>query len=108
MRLATGSERRTCKCAQAVAKVKNSFPEGLILLTEGLLVFAGGVNSLFLGVGCGIGTALCGFFIDAIGAVNAFRLFAAGTFALLVIFVASQAAYYCFRSHRDGESKLLE
>ncbi|XP_078354311.1 major facilitator superfamily domain-containing protein 6-like [Oculina patagonica] len=65
----------------------------------------GGVNSLFLGVGCGIGTALCGFFIDAIGAVNAFRLFAAGTLVLLVLFVASQAAYFCLGSNKDGEKR---
>ena len=71
-------------------------------------MFAGGVNSLFLGVGCGIGTALCGFFIDAIGAVNAFRLFAAGTLVLIVLFAASQLAYYCFKSHREQERKLLE
>ena len=70
--------------------------------------FAGGVNSLFLGVGCGIGTALCGFFIDAIGAVDAFRLFAVGTLVLLVFFAASQAVYFCFQSNKDGKRKLLE
>ena len=71
------------------------------------LVFAGGVNSLFLGVGCGIGTGLCGFFIDAIGAVNAFRSFAAGTLLLIVLFVASQVAYYCFKSNKEEEQKRL-
>ena len=72
-----------------------------------LLVFAGGVNSLFLGVGCGIGTALCGFFIDAFGAVNAFRLCAAGTVILLVLFVVSQAAYFCFKSDKEQERESL-
>jgi hypothetical protein len=72
------------------------------------IVFSGGVNSLFLGVGCGIGTALCGFFIDAIGAVNAFRLFAAGTLVLIVLFASSQLAYYCFKSDKEEERKLLE
>lgn len=72
-------------------------------------VFAGGVNSLFLGVGCGIGTGLCGFFIDAIGAVNAFRSFAAGTLVLIMLFAASQVAYYCFKSDkREGQERLLE
>ncbi|KAJ7372543.1 hypothetical protein OS493_019052 [Desmophyllum pertusum] len=67
----------------------------------------GGVNSLFLGVGCGIGTALCGFFIDAFGAVNAFRLCAAGTVILLVLFVVSQAAYFCFKSDKEQERESL-
>ena len=70
-------------------------------------VFAGGVNSLFLGVGCGIGTGLCGFFIDAIGAVNAFRSFAAGTLVLIVLFAASQVTYYCFKSGQEEEQRRL-
>ena len=72
-----------------------------------LFTFAGGVNSLFLGVGCGIGTALCGFFIDAIGAVNTFRLFAAGTLVLIVVFAISQVVYYCFKSDKEEEKKRL-
>lgn len=91
-------------------EIENSFPCLLSYRPFNLclFVFSGGVNSLFLGVGCGIGTALCGFFIDAIGAVNAFRLFAAGTLVLLVLFVASQTAYYCFKSNKDVERKFLE
>ncbi|XP_073259474.1 major facilitator superfamily domain-containing protein 6-like [Porites lutea] len=50
----------------------------------------GGVNSLFLGVGCGIGTALCGFSIDIFGAVKSFRFFAIGTSLLIVLFTISQ------------------
>ena len=71
-------------------------------------VFTGGVNSLFLGVGCGIGTGLCGFFIDAMGAVNAFRSFAAGTLVLIVLFVTSQVAYYCCKSNKEEQKRLLE
>lgn len=64
---------------------------------------------MILGVGCGIGTGLCGFFIDAIGAVNAFRSFAAGTLVLIMLFAASQVAYYCFKSDkREGQERLLE
>lgn len=64
---------------------------------------------MFLGVGCGIGTALCGFFIDEFGAVNAFRLFAVGTAVLLVLFVVSQAAYFCFKTDgKEQERKALE
>ncbi|XP_022785254.1 major facilitator superfamily domain-containing protein 6-B-like [Stylophora pistillata] len=69
----------------------------------------GGMNSLFFGVGSGIGTALCGFFIDAFGAVKAFRLFALGGVVLLVLFLVSQAAYFCLtRSEKEEERKLLE
>lgn len=70
-------------------------------------MFAGGVNSLFLGVGCGIGTGLCGFFIDAMGAVNAFRSFAAGTLLLIVFFAVSQVAYYYFKSDKEKEHRRL-
>ena len=52
--------------------------------------FLGGVNSLFLGVGCGIGTALCGFSIDLFGAVKSFRFFAIGISLLIVLFTISQ------------------
>ena len=52
--------------------------------------FLGGVNSLFLGVGCGIETALCGFSIDIFGAVKSFRFFAIGTSLLIVLFAISQ------------------
>ena len=48
-------------------------------------------------MGCGIGTALCGFLIDLFGAVNAFRSCAIGTAVLLVLFVVSQAVYYCVK-----------
>lgn len=50
-------------------------------------VFVGGVNSLFFGVGCGIGIGLCGFFIDVMGVVNVFCLFVVGIFVLIVLFV---------------------
>ncbi|XP_068727781.1 major facilitator superfamily domain-containing protein 6-like [Montipora capricornis] len=57
----------------------------------------GGVNSLFIGVGCGIGTALCGFLIDQFSAVSAFRLCAIGTIFVLVLFAVSQVAYFCLK-----------
>ena len=55
---------------------------------------------MFLGVGCGIGTALCGFFIDAFGAVEAFRLFASGEAVLLVLFVVNQAVFFLPQEER--------
>ncbi|XP_027045403.1 uncharacterized protein LOC113673225 [Pocillopora damicornis] len=69
----------------------------------------GGVNSLFLGVGFGVGTALCGFFIDAFGAVEAFRLFALGEAVLLVLFVVNQVIYFCLKKNeKEEKTKLLE
>ncbi|XP_022785248.1 major facilitator superfamily domain-containing protein 6-like isoform X2 [Stylophora pistillata] len=69
----------------------------------------GGVNSLFLGVGCGVGTALCGFFIDAFGAIKAFQLFASGEAVLLVLFIISQATYFCLKmNEKEEKRKLLE
>ena len=64
---------------------------------------------MFLGVGCGIGTALCGFFIDAFGAVEAFRLFASGEAVLLVLFVVNQAVFFCLKNNeKEEKTKLLE
>ena len=60
------------------------------------------MNSLFIGVGCGIGTALCGLLIDTFGAVNAFRLCAVGTVLVLAIFSVSEAANHCFKSQKNG------
>ena len=60
-------------------------------------LIAGVVNSLIIGVGCGIGTAFCGFLIDTFSAVNAFRLCAVGTVLVLAIFSVSQAANHCFK-----------
>ena len=64
---------------------------------------------MFLGVGCGIGTALCGFFIDAFGAVEAFLLFASGEAVLLVLFVVNQAIFFCLKKNeKEEKTKLLE
>ena len=66
---------------------------------------------MFLGVGCGVGTALCGFLIDAFGAVEAFRLFALGEAVLLVLFVVNQVTYFCLKKNekeKEKKTKLLE
>ena len=47
-------------------------------------------------MGCGIGTALCGFLIDSFGAVNAFRICGIGTVILLLLFAVSQVVHYYF------------
>ena len=87
-------------------------PQVLYFLTDtdGIFFsFSGGVNSLFLGVGCGVGTALCGFFIDAFGAIKAFQLFASGEAVLLVLFIISQATYFCLKmNEKEEKRKLLE
>ena len=64
---------------------------------------------MFFGVGCGIGTAMCGFFIDAFGAEGAFRVFASGEAVLLVLFVVNQVTYFCLKKNEKEEKrKLLE
>ena len=64
---------------------------------------------MFFGVGCGIGTATCGFFIDAFGAEGAFRVFASGEAVLLVLFVVNQVTYFCLKNNEKEEKrKLLE
>ena len=64
---------------------------------------------MFFGVGCGVGTALCGFFIDAFGAVEAFQLFALGEAVLLVLFVVNQVTYFCLKKdEKEEKTKLLE
>ncbi|XP_044164412.1 major facilitator superfamily domain-containing protein 6-like [Acropora millepora] len=65
----------------------------------------GVVNSLIIGVGCGIGTALCGFLIDTFSAVNAFRLCAVGTVLVLAIFSVSEAANHCFKKSKKRKQR---
>ena len=79
--------RRSSSFSLPVSKSSDHLTKHAIFI---LFCFLGGVNSLFLGVGCGIGTALCGFSIDIFGAVKSFRFFAIGISLLIVLFTISQ------------------
>ena len=80
-----GMIRRSSSFSLPVSKSSDNLTEHAIFFC-----FLGGVNSLFLGVGCGVGTALCGVSIDIFGAVKSFRFFAIGISLLIVLFTISQ------------------